>query len=244
MAERSERPQVDAAALYAHDYYEQRLHREHWFRDNRAKGELRWQATLRMLAPAPDDVVFDLGCAAGEHAIRLAPHVGRVIGVDSSPAAIKLARERARDVSNVEFVQADATTLIDFPAGHADKVMAIDFVEHIVDSDLDRMQREAFRVLKPGGRFVLYTPCGSHYVERLKAHNIFLKQIPGHVAVRTAAAYERTFAALPWRIAERFYLPSTYPLFGLIDRALGPLPAVGALFRFRYCLALEKPKTS
>jgi ubiquinone/menaquinone biosynthesis C-methylase UbiE len=244
MAERSERPQVDTATLYARDYYERRLHREHWFRDNRAKHELRWQAILRMVAPASDDLVLDLGCAAGEQAIRLAPRVGRVIGIDSSPAAIKLARERARDVPNVEFVQTDATTLADFPAGYADKVMAIDFVEHIVDDDLDRLQREVFRVLKPGGRFVLYTPCGSHYVERLKAHNIILKQIPGHIAVRTAAAYDRTFAALTWRIVERFYLPSTYPLFGFVDRALGSLPAVGALFRFRYCLALEKPSAS
>jgi hypothetical protein len=78
----------------------------------------------------------------------------------------------------------------------------------------------------------------------LKAQNIILKQISGHIAIRMAAAYDRTFAALPWRIVERFYLPPTFPLSGFIDRALESLPAIGALFRFRYCLALEKPGAS
>lgn len=196
-----------------------------------------------MLCPKRDDVVLDLGCAAGEHALKLAPHVARVVGIDNSAAAIELARARASQVSNVEFVQASATNLIGFSDAYAHKIMAIDFVEHIADDELDRLQQEAYRVLKPGGRFVLYTPCGSHYVERMKAHNLILKQIPGHIAVRTAGAYDCRFASLPWRVAERFYLPSTYPLFGLIDRALGPLPAIGPLFRFRFCLALEKPTT-
>jgi ubiquinone/menaquinone biosynthesis C-methylase UbiE len=234
-------PQLgDASTLYVRDYYRRQLHHRHWFRDNSAKRELRWQAVLRMIAPARDDIVLDLGCAAGEHAIRLAPHVARVVGIDSSRAAIDLARERAKGLPNVEFVQADATALDDFADDYADKVMAIDFVEHIVDDDLDRLQYEVFRVLKPGGRVALYTPCGSHYVERMKAHSFILKQIPGHIAVRAAPAYDKLFSSLPWRFAERFYLPSTYPLFGHVDRALGRLPGIGALFRFRFCLALQK----
>jgi ubiquinone/menaquinone biosynthesis C-methylase UbiE len=231
----------DAATLYARDYYRRQLHRRHWFRDNTAKRELRWQAVLRMLMPSRNDIVLDLGCAAGEHAVRVAPLVARLIGIDNSSAAVDFARERAKDLPNVEFVRADATALVHFADDYADKAMAIDFVEHINDNDLDRLQHEVFRVLKPGGRFALYTPCGSHYVERMKAHNFILKQIPGHIAVRVAPAYDRLFSLLPWRIVDRFYLPSTFPLFGAIDRALGPLPGIGPLFRFRFCLALQKP---
>src|SRR5438132_10256877 len=105
MTEHSDARQSDTAALYARDYYERQLHREHWFRDNRRKHEQRWQAVLRMVAPSRGDVVLDLGCAAGEHALKLAPHVARVIGIDTSPAAIEMARERAKNVPNVEFAQ-------------------------------------------------------------------------------------------------------------------------------------------
>ena len=229
-----------AATLYGREYYERELHREHWFRDNRRKREQRWNAILRMVAPSPGDLLLDLGCAAGEHALRLAPHVARVVGIDSSVAAIEIARARAHAVANVEFVLGDATTLSGFPADHADKIAAIDFVEHIDDDALRCLEQHVHRVLKPGGRFAIFTPCGSHYVERLKARDLILKQIPGHIAVRRSAAYDRLFTAPRWRVADRFHLPSTYPLFGLIDRTLARLPAVGPSFHFRYCLAVEK----
>jgi len=244
MTEHSDAPQSDAPTLYARGYYECQLHRSHWFLDNRRKHEQRWEGVLRMVAPSQTDVVLDLGCAAGEHAARLAPHVARVIGIDSSAAAIEIARERSKHVPNVEFAQGDATMLARYSDNYADKVMAIDFVEHIDDVALGRMEREIHRVLKPGGRFALYTPSGSHYVERLKARNWVLRQIPGHIAVRRAAAYDRVFAPPCWRVVERFHLPSTYPLFGLVDRALGPLPGIGPLFRFRFCLAVEKARAS
>lgn len=227
--------------VYDARYYAEDLHREHWFRNNPAKHALRWLAVLRMVAPERTDVVVDLGCAAGEHTLRLAPQVARVIGVDSAQAAIALASEHGRGVPNVAFVRADATDLAGIADASADKVMAIDFVEHIDDAALRRVASEAWRVLRPGGRFAIYTPCGTHYVERMKAAGL-LAQIPGHVAVRTPRRLDALLLdAHPWRRLERFYLPSTYPGFGWLDRALARVPGLGAWFRFRYCLALGKP---
>lgn len=234
----------DCESLYGAAYYQKQLHREHWFRDNRAKHEMRWQAVLRMLRPEANDVVLDVGCAAGDQAVRLAPMVRRVTGVDSSPVAIALARERASGISNAVFVEADATSLAGFADASIDKVMAIDFVEHVTDDQMLRLLEAAWRVLRGGGRLAIYTPCRTHYVERLKAKNLILRQIPGHIAVRTPAHYERLFARQPWRVVDRFFLPSTYPLFGLFDRLLGTVPAIGGLFRFRYCVALQKAASS
>lgn len=227
-------------ALYGAAYYRERLHREHWFRDNRLKHEMRWQAALRMLRPEPSDVVLDVGCAAGAHAVRLAPMVSRVTGVDNSPAAIALARERARGIGNAVFVEADATSLAEFANESIDKIMSIDFVEHVTDPQMLRFLEAAWRVLRGGGRLAIYTPCRTHYVERLKANNLILRQIPGHIAVRSPAHYERLFALQSWNIIDRFFLPSTYPVFGKVDRLFGAVPAIGGLFRFRYCVALQK----
>jgi SAM-dependent methyltransferase len=238
------RTACEAESLYGAAYYQEQLHREHWFRDNRAKHAMRWQAVLRMLRPEPNDVVLDVGCAAGEQAIRLAPMVRRVTGIDSSPAAIALARARVRGIGNADFVEADATSLAGFADASIDKVMAIDFVEHVTDAELLRLLEAAWRVLRIGGRLVIYTPCRTHYVERLKANNLVLRQIPGHIAVRTPTHYERLFARQPWKVIDRFFLPSTYPLFGLFDRLLGAVPAIGGLFRFRYCIALQKAASS
>jgi SAM-dependent methyltransferase len=227
-------------ANYGRDYYRRELHQDHWFRDNRRKKAMRWQAILRMSQPAPGDVVLDLGCAAGEHSLRLAPLVRQVIGVDSSPDAIALAVERAQDAPNVTFVRADATRLAEVADASIDKAIAIDFVEHVDDDALARMLDACWRVLRPGGTLAVYTPCATHYVERMKKRDLLLKQIPGHIAVRTPGQFERLLRAHPWRIADRFYLPSTYPLFGALDRAFAALPRIGPWFRFRYCVALAR----
>lgn len=232
--------EADDEPVYTRAYYAGTLHQRHWFRNNRRKFAMRWHAIIRMLEPGSGDVVLDVGCAGGEHALRLAPSVARVVGIDSAAEAIAFATTRAQGLPNVDFVRTDAAALDAFAAGTFDKAMAIDFVEHVDDTTLDRVQREIWRVLRPGGTLAIYTPCGSHYVERMKRRGLILRQTPGHIAVRDEAQCSRAFPAPWWRIRQRFVLPSTYPAFGRLDRALGALPLIGRWFHFRLCLALER----
>jgi ubiquinone/menaquinone biosynthesis C-methylase UbiE len=232
-------PRKQKEIAYDAAYYENAFRRRHWFRDNDAKYEQRQRAVLRMVQPEPSDRVLDVGCATGDQAFMLAPNVECVLGIDSSAAAVRAARSRAAAHPNVAFVQADAAR-IPLPDASFDKVMAIDFVEHIDDSALDAVQREVWRILRPGGVLAIYTPCACHYVERLKARNFILEQVPGHIAVRDRGQYETIFAALPWRIAQCFSLPSTYPLFGRLDQILARWP----LFHFRLCMSLERVKSA
>ena len=51
-----------------------------------------------------DDTIVDLGCGTGNVARTLAPHAGRVIGVDFCPEML----DRARDELGVTWVEADA----------------------------------------------------------------------------------------------------------------------------------------
>jgi SAM-dependent methyltransferase len=220
--------------FYGEAYYARDLHARHWFRNNAAKFQARWDNVLRLLEPQAGDVVLELGCAAGEHTLQLAPHVQRAIGLDFSPAAIRLARDAAlRAGSAAEFVEGDVRALTAFADGSVDKVLAMDLVEHIEDDTLQAMLAECARVLRPGGRLVLYTPSATHYVERLKARNLLLRQLPGHIAVRGSAAYGALLSGPGWARVEISHLPSTYPLFGRADRLLMGLPAIGPLFRHR-----------
>jgi len=238
-------PSSEGDALYGPHYYDQELHREHWFHNNAAKRELRWQEVLRMLDLSPDDRVLEIGCAAGEHTLRLAELCKEVVGVDMAAAAIERAHARiaATRVANAQFVRLDASNLDRFPTASFDKAAAIDFTEHVDDAVLVRVLRECRRVLRTDGKLAIFTPCASHYVERLKRRNIILKQTPGHIAVRGPAAYHRLLLQSGFSVDSLYFSPSSYPLFGRFDRWFGNMPIVGPLFRFRICV-VARPAAS
>jgi SAM-dependent methyltransferase len=70
-------------------------------------------AAMDRLALRPGQRVLDVGCGCGHTTLELAGRVGptgSVLGVDVSGPMLARARERARDLSNVTFLQADAQT--------------------------------------------------------------------------------------------------------------------------------------
>jgi SAM-dependent methyltransferase len=95
--------------------------------------------------------VLDVGCGEGQIA-RLLVREGarRVVGVDSSVAQLAQA---ARLGGGVAYVRASATAL-PLPAGGFDAVVTCLVLEHV--ADLDGALDEIARVLRPGGRFVMF----------------------------------------------------------------------------------------
>jgi SAM-dependent methyltransferase len=91
--------------------------------------------------------ILDLCCGAGRLSAIMSPQA-RVIGVDVSGVAIRMAEERHRGKSNFEFRQMDAHAL-SFPDESFDVVLFIDAIEHVMDAD--RVFAEIRRVLKQDG---------------------------------------------------------------------------------------------
>jgi 2-polyprenyl-6-hydroxyphenyl methylase / 3-demethylubiquinone-9 3-methyltransferase len=220
-------------------YYDSELHHDHWFTNNAAKRARRWREVVRMLEPGRKDRILEVGCATGEHALRLAREAREVVGVDVAPPAIERARARAarEGIANARFETGDASDLAMWGIGTFDKAVAIDFVEHVDDQTLAAILSEVRRVLVPGGRLAIYTPCATHYVERMKAQNFILRQFPGHIAVRTPESYRELLSAAGFLVISLSFLPSDYPAFGLLDRLLIPVPVLGRWFRHRICIA-------
>ncbi|MEW6217346.1 MAG: arsenite methyltransferase [Candidatus Bipolaricaulota bacterium] len=103
------------------------------------------------------DVVLDLGSGAGIDcflAARIVGEEGRVIGVDMTPEMLDRARENARTqgVTNVEFRLGEIENL---PVGDATVDVVISNCVINLSPDKPRVFREAYRVLRSGGRMVV-----------------------------------------------------------------------------------------
>lgn len=128
-----------------------------WRRQSAAMGNDMTLAIVEAAHVQPGMRVLDIACGTGEPAISLASAMagdGEVVGVDISPAPLKIAAERAtqRGLSNVTFQQADAHHLL-FPDNSFDCITSRLGVMFF--SDLPRALSEMRRVLKPTGRAIL-----------------------------------------------------------------------------------------
>jgi SAM-dependent methyltransferase len=220
--------------LYPDEYFDQ-LHRVTKFAAPERKWLERDRDILSLARPSPEMTVLDLGSALGDVCFLLAPRVKEAIGVDASPRAVELAdgRRRKHGFSNVRFLRTDVEDLEGIADASVDVAGAFDLLEHVDDDTVRRMLGSLKRVLKPGGTFVAYTPNREHYVERLKAADLFLKQFPEHIAVRRPREIRRLVENAGWRVRSIRYSTAPFPVFRWIERALAPAPLLGPLFRYR-----------
>ena len=102
-----------------------------------------------ILAGLPVGVALDAACGTGRHAVYLAELGHRVIGVDSSPEMLAVAREKLPDA---EFHEADLVQL-PLPDQAVDVVVCALALTHL--PDMERALAEFARVLRPGGHLVV-----------------------------------------------------------------------------------------
>jgi SAM-dependent methyltransferase len=99
--------------------------------------------------------VLSLGCGDGSIELRLAPHLGEIVGTDISGVAIGQAKARAAaaGLRNISFFTSDKTDL-----GRFDAVVAFAFLHHLDDSAIRATLEAARRALRPGAVFYSSDP--------------------------------------------------------------------------------------
>jgi SAM-dependent methyltransferase len=122
---------------------------------SRGEFALRHLKALEYLGVHPGDLILDIGCGRGEFLYLCARNGGIVIGLDYSPAAIRILS--GRKYSNVTIIQASAT-MLPFRDNVFDKVVMLDFVEHVAPDDLRKCLEDVGKVLKPRGQLLIHTP--------------------------------------------------------------------------------------
>ena len=127
-----------------------RVEQSHWWHTGRRQIIARFVEDICRRVTDRRPRILDVGCGTGANLLMLSQY-GDAEGVDLSEDAIAFCRERG-----LQQVKLGAGEALPYDDGTFDLVTALDVVEHM-DDDLAGL-REMRRVLRPGGRVLLFVP--------------------------------------------------------------------------------------
>ncbi|MGD0003343.1 MAG: class I SAM-dependent methyltransferase [Anaerolineaceae bacterium] len=200
----------------------------------RAGQERRYEMVREAAGERMHGSVFEAGCGVGSYLFRLQKEARQAVGLD-------IEMERARKAHlGADQVVCGVGESLPFPDGSFDLVLSNEVLEHVQD---DRAAvGEIVRILRPGGRLVLFCPNrgypfethGIYWRGRYHFGNIPLVNylprrwrdwLAPHVRVYSVGDIERLFAGLPVRSVRRSVV------FGAYDNIIARWPAAGRLLR-------------
>lgn len=199
----------------------------------RAGQERRFQLARRY-APLEGARILDVGCGLGLYVQALRAYSTDVHGVDVDPARVA---EASVTLPNIRVGSAEA---LPYPDEHFDIILANEVFEHVDD---DRAAtHEAWRVLKPGGKLVLFVPNrwypfethGFYWRGRYHYGNIPLvnylpdplrRRLAPHVRAYTRRGLRALFEGLPGNIVVHRQVYAGY------DNIVARWPRLGGVLR-------------
>ncbi|MCS7221413.1 MAG: class I SAM-dependent methyltransferase [Anaerolineae bacterium] len=205
-------------------------------------GQDRRLGLIRQWAPLEGRRVLDVGCGLGMYMRKMRAFSPHVYGVE-------IDLERAIEAGHaLSLVAAAAAEALPFPDASFDVILSHEMIEHVRDDR--RSIAEAVRVLRPGGRLVLFCPNRLYFFEthghywrgRYHEGNTPLinwlpdplrHRLAPHVRAYTRARLRRLFDGLPVRIV---FHTQIYPGY---DNIAYRWPRIGRLLR-RITYALER----
>jgi len=143
--------------------------------------------------PDAKDRVLDMACGPGTLALKLAPRVARVTGVDITEELLSIARGKAKDqgLTNVEFAYGDVESL-QFPDASFDLVVCGSAMHHFPDPR--KVFGEMLRVCRPGGRIGIIDIISPEEPERVElTHRIRALRDPSHAMAMKASEFLSMF---------------------------------------------------
>ena len=210
----------------------------------RAGQERRLQVILQAAEDRIEGRLLDNGCGVGEYLARIAGAAAGAHGLEFDLDRARAAASRARRAS----ITCAAGEHLPYATASFDLVLSHEVLEHVVD---DRAAAaEIVRLLRPGGRLVLFVPNrgypfethGVYWRGRYRFGNIPLvnylprswrDRLAPHVRAYRAAEVARLFQGLPVAILDRRLL------FGGYDNLIARWPRLGVLLR-RLLQTLER----
>ncbi len=230
--------------------------RGHYLEPAGAWARERIERVLEALSPRPGERILDLGCALGTFSFHCARRAAKPVGLDRDREALLKGREAAARMGDkpAPRVRGDARAL-PFRDGVFDAVANADFIEHVPDAEKPPIFREMHRVMKHGGRGVVYTPNRARVEwelrgERLKrALGLRREPVPAwrtyvdpdHFGLATPGEARAALVEAGFETDVRYYefhvpLLSRIPGFDALIR-----PLLAARFSNRFLVRVRKP---
>ena len=140
------------------------------------------------MADPQKGIAADLGCGVGPLLPLLAKLFRRVIALDFAAAMLKRARERCRELANVEFLHQPFTDLAPL-VGRLDVAVAVNSLVLPDIGELETALRSIHAALRPGGRFLGIVPAmdAVHYYTMLMLDRARKAGMPADKARQNAA---------------------------------------------------------
>ncbi len=148
--------------IYAEIYDGSAAEGETGFQQPHARRRRRLAIYSRIIGPGHEAIV-ELGCGSGDLTCELAKLAQKVVGIDMSSASLLTARQRADALlppaaaARIELAQMNAVRP-EFPDQTFDYAVSTSMIEHLHPEDVDIHLREVWRLLKPGGRYLVWCP--------------------------------------------------------------------------------------
>lgn len=147
------RPETSQASEREREFFDQLIAEKGDFNQFTDRGwDVLADCFVKMVRPARDLSVLEVGCGTGESRRIYVAHAKRLVGVDLSSRAVFAARHRTPECS---WVQANACTL-PFAQASFDLVAFSSTLHHI--PGYEAALREAWRVLRRGGKVFSFDP--------------------------------------------------------------------------------------
>ncbi len=186
--------------------------------------------------------ILENGCGVGMYVEHLAPEGGQVFGLEYDRERVRQAAARSSRILQ------GAGEALPLPDQTFELILSHEVIEHVQD---DRTAiREMVRVLKPGGRIVLFCPNRGYPFETHGVYwrgvyrfgniplvnylpRVWRNRLAPHVRVYSRGDLEKLFDGLPIRYIERTVI------FGAYDNWIARFGAAGKILR-KILQALEK----
>ncbi len=194
---------------------------------------------LRQL-PATCEAALDVGCGTGSFSRLLAQRAGRVVAVDLSPRMIEVAKERSKQVPNLQFEVADATQWVP-GAEQFDCVVSIAMLHHVA---AEEMLSTMVRLLKAGGTLAILDLYRSEGLKDLLLGMVALPVSLALTLIKTGRLREPRQVRAAW--AEHGH-HDTYPTMSAVRRVCErvlPGAQVRQHLLWRYSIIWRKPAQS
>jgi SAM-dependent methyltransferase len=116
----------------------------------------------------PNDLILDLGCGRGELVKQATLQGNNIIGIDYSPAALKLSKQLLNKLEvnkrngNFSLICGNA---FDLPIKDEafDFVIMLDVIEHLYEEETNKSLRNIRNILKPNGKLIIHTMPNLNY---------------------------------------------------------------------------------